>query len=185
MESHIEHLKECLKQEVMKCDRPFSWVSTIHRAIKCPDRRLNFWWRLANYLYVSGKNPGLARKLNRRLLKNYGIEIQLGARIGKGLRIAHSGGINISHIVVAGENLLIRQNTTIGAKLDEVKEKCIRIGDNVDIGANSCIIGSDLRIGDNVTIGAMSFINKDIPDNCTAYNKKVISTITLHHKQVS
>ncbi|MEB8564653.1 DapH/DapD/GlmU-related protein, partial [Salmonella enterica subsp. enterica serovar Lubbock] len=34
----------------------------------------------------------------------------------------------------------------------------IIIGNNVDIGANTCIIGS-ITIGDNVTIGAMSFVN--------------------------
>ncbi|WMY47351.1 hypothetical protein RHN82_22875 (plasmid) [Enterobacter cloacae complex sp. EB5] len=43
------------------------------------------------------------------------------------------------------------------------------IGDNVDIGAHSCIIG-DVRIGDNVTIGAMTFVNKDVPANSIIYN---------------
>lgn len=46
------------------------------------------------------------------------------------------------------------------------------IGDNVEIGAHSCIIG-DVRIGDNVIIGAMSFINKDIPENSVVYCDKV------------
>lgn len=43
------------------------------------------------------------------------------------------------------------------------------IGDNVDIGAHSCIIG-DINIGHNVTIGAMTFVNKDVPDNSIIYN---------------
>ncbi|WP_226812096.1 serine acetyltransferase [Buttiauxella massiliensis] len=174
---HSQHLKECLRHEVMKSDKPFSWFQVIHKAFKCPDRRFHFWWRIASYLYLTKKNPKLATSINRRLLSRYGLEIQLGARIGKGLRIAHYPGITISHIVCAGENLLIRQNTTIGAKLDGKHEKIIRLGDNVDIGANSCIIGSDLNIGNNVIIGAMSFINKDIPDNCTVYTEKSINII--------
>ncbi|HKN05548.1 MAG TPA: serine acetyltransferase [Buttiauxella sp.] len=174
---HSQHLKECLRYEVMKSDKPFSWFQVIHKAIKCPDRRFHFWWRIASYLHLSKKNPKLASKINRRLLSRYGLEIQLGARIGKGLRIAHYPGITISHIVCAGENLLIRQNTTIGAKLDGKRQKIIQLGDNVDIGANSCIIGSDLKIGNNVVIGAMSFINKDIPDNCTVYTQKSTNVI--------
>jgi putative colanic acid biosynthesis acetyltransferase WcaB len=39
--------------------------------------------------------------------------------------------------------------------------------DNVDIGANVCIIG-DIAIGDNVIIGAGSVVTKDIPANSVA-----------------
>lgn len=170
--SEYQHLKDCLRCEVMNTEKDFGWIKTIHKALKCPDRRFYFWWRIANYLYISGKSPKIAKRINRNLIFKYGIEIQLGANIGKGLRIAHSLGITISHIVTAGENLLIRQNTTIGAKLDNVVNKSIKIGNNVDIGANSCIIGSNLKIGNDVIIGAMSFINKDIPDNCTVYTEK-------------
>ncbi|WCF12923.1 serine acetyltransferase [Edwardsiella piscicida] len=60
---------------------------------------------------------------------------------------------------------------TIGVKQNDQAGK-IYIGDNVEIGANCCIIGDDLHIGDNVTIGAMSFINKDIPANHTVYTPK-------------
>ncbi|HDX4049447.1 TPA: hypothetical protein ROG05_001819 [Enterobacter soli] len=42
---------------------------------------------------------------------------------------------------------------------------------NVTIEANSCAIG-DITIGNNVTIEAMSLINKNVPDNHTAYNSK-------------
>ncbi|MEH6499792.1 MAG: hypothetical protein V7751_10435 [Pseudoalteromonas distincta] len=48
----------------------------------------------------------------------------------------------------------------------------ITLGDNVDIGAHTCIIGSGLVIGSNVRIGAMSFVNKDIPDNVTYITRK-------------
>jgi serine acetyltransferase len=48
----------------------------------------------------------------------------------------------------------------------------LKIGDNVSIGANSCIIADTLSIGDDVTIGAMSFVNKNIPAGATFYNAR-------------
>jgi acetyltransferase-like isoleucine patch superfamily enzyme len=51
------------------------------------------------------------------------------------------------------------------------------IGDNVDIGACTCIVGITHVIGDNVKIGAMSFVNQDIPSNCTCITKKEFHTI--------
>lgn len=38
------------------------------------------------------------------------------------------------------------------------------IGDNVNIGSNTCIIGG-VSIGDNVVIGAGSVVVKDVPSN--------------------
>lgn len=48
----------------------------------------------------------------------------------------------------------------------------IEIGDNVSIGAHTCIISDDLVIGDNVTIGAMSFVNKSIAAGSTFFNPR-------------
>nr|WP_250696129.1 hypothetical protein [Escherichia coli] len=59
-----------------------------------------------------------------------------------------------------GENVIIRQNTTIGEKVSDSRENYIVIGDNVDIGAHTCIIGLNVKIGSNVKIGAMSFYGR-------------------------
>ena len=52
------------------------------------------------------------------------------------------------------------------------QEGNIKIGHNVMIGANSVIFSQNLTIGNNVKIGAMSYVNKDIPSNCTFYTEK-------------
>jgi len=52
-----------------------------------------------------------------------------------------------------------------GTHVDRVPTK---IGSNVQIGANSTVL-KGVTIGNNVIIGAMSLVNRDIPDNCTAY----------------
>ena len=94
----------------------------------------------------------------------------LGAKIGPGLKITHPIGIVIWAGTVIGSNLTLRQNTTIGTTRPE--NKPIIIGNNVNIGANSCIIGDGINIGDNVFIGAMSYVNTNIPSNCTFVTKK-------------
>ena len=78
----------------------------------------------------------------------------------------------ITGSVKIGKNFFIRQNTTIGIKTLGLDTYDLIIGDNVSVGANSCIIADTLRIGDNVTIGAMSFVNKDIPEGTTFYNAR-------------
>jgi len=173
-----KHLYECLRREVIKSDKPFSWITTLHRAIKCHDRRFYFWWRIASYLYKSGNyiQKRIAFRINRKIMQKYNTEIQLPAQIAPGLTVTHYMAIVINGCAIIGENFKIRQNTTIGftfspsRKRDELPS--IIIGDNVEIGANCCIIGDKIKIGNNVTIGAMSFINKDIPNNCTVYTKK-------------
>jgi len=167
----LNHLKACLRREVMVSAQPFSWLKTLHKAIKCPDRRFHFWWRIANFLYKSGCSVKLAKKINRGLRNKYGLDIKPGATIGPGLSISHYVGIVIADCCIIGENFYIKQNVTIGVKHNEQEGK-IYIGDNVEIGANSCIIGCNLHIGNNVIVGAMSFINKDIPSNCIIYTEK-------------
>lgn len=94
----------------------------------------------------------------------------LGADIAEGLAVGHGMGIVITKNVKIGKNFQIRQNTTIG--LDGKTDEPIIIGNNVDIGANSCIVGSGISIGDNVIIGAMSFVNKSIPADHTYITTK-------------
>lgn len=93
--------------------------------------------------------------------------------------ISHHHGIVINGSAVIGHSLRIRQNTTIGITGANIHKEPISIiiGNNVSIGANSCIISDKIRIGDNVVIGAMSFVNKDIPSNTTVYSEKTLHVI--------
>ena len=47
------------------------------------------------------------------------------------------------------------------------KRAPVKIGNNVQIGANSVILPG-VTIGDNVVIGSLSLVNKDIPNNSVA-----------------
>ena len=50
---------------------------------------------------------------------------------------------------------------------EHIMRKPVKIGSNVQIGANSVILPG-VTIGNNVVIGACSLVNKDIPSNTTA-----------------
>ncbi|MGU7763433.1 serine acetyltransferase [Enterobacter hormaechei] len=169
----LSHLKECLRLEVINRNgkKKFSWSKTLHRVMFSHKKRFYFWWRLANYM---NKSPSKryqkwARKINANLRRKYGADISIEAHIGAGMKLNHYIGIVIRSECIIGKNANIRQNTTIGRKSSDGVIGMTIIGDNVDIGAHSCIIG-DINIGNNVTIGAMTFVNKDIPDNTVVYN---------------
>ncbi|WP_118986744.1 serine O-acetyltransferase [Photorhabdus sp. CRCIA-P01] len=170
--SSIEHLKRCLMVEVVCSDiKKFTWGRAIRRTWQYPKRRFNFWWRIANYLYLSNKTPKLAEYINNKLRSKYGCDIGLGAQIGVGLSIYHYVGLVITNRAIIGENFKVRQNTTIGVQ-STYNDGGVTIGDNVTIGANVCIIGNYITIGNNVLIGAISFINKNISSNSVCYTPK-------------
>lgn len=170
-----EHLKECLRIEVLNRDgkKKFSWFKVIHRVLFGYKSNYYFWWRLASYMHTlpSPRMQKRARRINHKLLRRYGTDISLEASIGPGMKVNHYVGIVVRAESVIGRNVKLRQNTTIGRKNSEDTSGRIVIGDNVDIGAHSCIIG-DITIGDNVTIGAMAFVNKDVPANSVVYCEK-------------
>lgn len=64
---------------------------------------------------------------------------------------------------VIGKNCMIGQGVTIGGKNGWCEVPVI--GDNVHINAGAKIIGP-VRIGDNVEIGANCVVVKDVPSNC-------------------
>jgi serine acetyltransferase len=149
-------------------------ISNIFKRIrKYNTLRYLFMFRLAQYFYSGNRFArAYAKRLERKLNLKYGVDISIDAQIGSGFRIGHLPGVVITGNVKIGRNFFIRQNTTIGIKTLGLDRYDLVIGDNVSIGANSCVIADTLTIGDNVTIGAMSFVNKDIASGSTFYNAR-------------
>ncbi|WP_207955626.1 serine acetyltransferase [Pseudomonas putida] len=176
-----ENLKRFWRIEVMGDEnKSFKLKRILRRLQQKEQEHYLFWFRLAQYFHRRPKGilnyPKIARRIHARLVRIHGIDIMLAAEIGPGLSFAHRVGIVIADAARIGENLFIRQNTTIGVKTSGQKG-LIYIGDNVELGANVCIIGDDIKIGNNVHIGAMAFVNKDVPDNSTCYTKHVATVI--------
>jgi hypothetical protein len=87
-----------------------------------------------------------------RISSKYNLELY--GKFGKNFRIWH-GNIIINGNAVIGDNCNLHGNNCIGEK----NGKSPIIGDNVDVGYGTTIIG-DVTIANNVVIGANSLVNK-------------------------
>jgi len=126
----------------------------------------NFWFRLSNFItkYTVLKIIGFPIRLFYKFHIQWvlGIDIPDTTQIGKNLELFHGQGLVIHSATIIGDNVILRHNTTIGNA--KPKGGCPVIGDNVEIGANSVIIG-EIVIGDNSIIAAGSVVVKDVPKN--------------------
>lgn len=91
------------------------------------------------------------------------IQIPVGTRIGRGLRIVHFGHVVINPSATIGENFTISQGCLIGSALGK-REGVPVIGDRVYMSANAVIIGK-VNIGNDVMIAPGALVNFDVPDN--------------------
>jgi len=89
-----------------------------------------------------------------------GISIPAEAKIGKGLRIHHFGGIIVHSAGVLGEYCTIYHGVTLGDLGG--RGGAPRVGDRVLIGAGAKLIG-EIAIGDDCVIGANAVVNTSVP----------------------
>lgn len=108
----------------------------------------------------------MKRYYYRSLVRCYGINANPHAKIGKGLRFVHPTSIVIGYHVVAGENLELYQNCTIGGAHNSDVHKGWQptIGNSVIVYCGAAVFGK-ITVGDNVTIAANSTLLKDAPNN--------------------
>lgn len=96
----------------------------------------------------------------------WGIELPYTVKLGRRVRIWHHGGIMLNARAI-GDDVHIRHNTTLGiARRDENECKPI-IGNRVDIGVGSRVLGA-ITVGDDCVIGANSVVIRSLPAGCTA-----------------
>lgn len=93
-----------------------------------------------------------------------GIELNYKARIGPGLRLYHGYALVIHDKATIGRDCTLRHATTIGMR--KGPDDCPVIGNRVDIGSNSVVIGA-INVGDGATIGAGSVVVHDVPAGAT------------------
>ncbi|MGY2134520.1 serine acetyltransferase [Hymenobacter sp. HD11105] len=126
-------------------------------------------FRLASY-GASGKAPQLLFLPYLAFYRFFvewvlGVELPWDTRVGPGLRIFHGQTLVVHKHTIIGQNCTLRHSTTIGNA--KAGGRCPVIGDNVEVGANVCIIG-DITIGNNVVIGSGSVVVASIPANSLA-----------------
>ncbi len=145
-------------------------------------------WALAEYRYSRWVFTKVQLPVIKHILKLFGIlwhkliEITTGidlpsrAQIGKGVYIAHFGGIFINENVKIGDYCTLSQNITIGIAGRGDKRGCPTLGDRVYLAPGCQVIGP-IAIGDEVAIGANAVVTKDLPDKAVAVGvpAKIIS----------
>lgn len=90
-----------------------------------------------------------------------GIKLSYNVKVGRRVRIDHFGGIILGARAI-GNDVILRQNTTLGiASLDDLNAKPV-LGDRVNVGAGAVIVGN-IVIGEGSVVGANAVVTKDVP----------------------
>jgi serine O-acetyltransferase len=95
-----------------------------------------------------------------------GIEIHPGAKIGRKLFIDHGMGVVIGETCEIGDEVVIYQGVTLGGTGKEKGKRHPTIGNRVVIASGAKVLGS-FKVGDNVNIGANSVVLREVPPNST------------------
>lgn len=95
------------------------------------------------------------------------VDIDPTATIGTNFLMPHPSGIVIGGTAFIGNNCIMMQNSTIGARnLGEVGKRHATLEDDVFVGPNVVILGN-ITIGKNPRIGAGSVVLADVNENQT------------------
>jgi serine O-acetyltransferase len=95
-----------------------------------------------------------------------GISLPYTIRLGRRVRVWHHSGI-ILHARSIGDDVQIRQNTTMGIVSVDRPHDIPTVGNRVDIGCGACILGG-ITVGDDCKIGANAVVITDVPPGSTA-----------------
>lgn len=132
--------------------------------VKCLNYCLLYSETFRNVFYYRIQGHGILKAISRFFLKPVET-IEIGGKIGGGLRINHKNAVVFPYS--AGENLTIGPNVVIGkgSLHDNGDINSPIIGDNVTIMPNSVVTGG-IKIGDSTSVGAGTILVKSVPGHC-------------------
>ncbi len=127
--------------------------------------------RVAHRLYELGV-PIMPRMIAEIAHSKTGIDIHPAAKIGRYFAIDHGTGVVIGETSIIGDNVVIYQGVTLGARGFRYDENGLPINvprhpiieDNVKIYSNSSILGR-ITIGHDSIVGGNMWIDKDVKPN--------------------
>jgi serine O-acetyltransferase len=144
-----------------------TWRIALNPAVWCI-----FWYRLGRVIYGSNSLPllrlpfkamHLAGSIVIEALMQMRLNVQ--ARIGPGLLIAHCGGITLHPDSIIGKRCDLAHHVTLGTRgLGQTGAP--KLGDSVYVGTNAVLIGP-ITVGYGARIGANSLVNRDVPAGAT------------------
>ncbi|MBW9210759.1 serine acetyltransferase [Mumia sp. zg.B21] len=100
-----------------------------------------------------------------------GIEIPWKTTVGRRLRVLHGVGIVVNDGTVLGDDVVLRQNVTLGNKRGGLP--CPVVEDDVRFGAGAIVIG-DLTVGTGARVGAGAVVTRSVPPGATAVGNPAV-----------
>jgi GT2 family glycosyltransferase/serine acetyltransferase len=126
-----------------------------------------FWQRLGNWrMRIPNRLLRLPLTLSYRMGAKAtqwfcGIDLPYTVVVGRRVKLEHFGGMILIARAI-GDDVVIRQNTTFGIATPDAPTARPTIGDGVDIGAGSILVG-DIAIGQGAVIAGKAAVTKDCP----------------------
>lgn len=125
-----------------------------------------FTYRIFRWFYERNIPTQPIRFVVERIIEiTTGISIPAQARIGKGLRIHHFGGIFIHSEAVLGDRCTIYQGVTLGDLGGWGGAPSV--GNDVLLGVGAKVLGN-ITVGDHARIGANAVVLQAVPPGCLA-----------------
>lgn len=125
-----------------------------------------FVYRVFRWCFERGIPTQPIRFMCERLVEmTTGISIPVQARVGKGLRIHHFGGIMVHPEAMIGERCTLYHDVTLGDRGGWGGAP--RLGNEVMIGAGAKVLGA-IEIGDRSIIGANAVVVTSVPCDSVA-----------------
>jgi len=122
-------------------------------------------YRLSHWLLKGGRRD-FALTLQSLTSAVFGVDINPGARIGKGVFIDHATGLVVGETTVIEDNVSILQGVTLGGTGKETGDRHPKIRHGVLIGAGAKILGN-IEIGYCARVAAGSVVLQPVPHNKT------------------
>ena len=135
--------------------------SLLEVALAYPGIHAVWAYRLAHAMWHSPALRLPARLVSQTARAVTGIEIHPGATIGRRLFIDHGMGVVIGETAEVGDDVMIYHGVTLGGRSMEHVKRHPTVGNRVTIGAGARVLGP-IRVGDDVQIGANSVVVKDV-----------------------
>lgn len=126
-----------------------------------------FWHRFGNWRMSIRFKPArmVLTAIYRSMFKLCqwmgGIELPYTVQVGRRVRLEHFGGMVLVARTI-GNDVVLRQNTTLGIPRDDDIAARPVLEDHVDVGAGAVILG-DIVIGRGAIIGANAVVTRDVP----------------------
>jgi serine O-acetyltransferase len=122
-------------------------------------------YRLAHAMLRAGRRD-FALLLQSRASAVFGVDINPGARIGKGIYLDHATGIVVGETCVIEDDVSINQGVTLGGTGKESGDRHPKIRHGVLIGAGAKILGN-IEVGHCARVAAGSVVLSAVPHNKT------------------